>query len=111
MIKMTKDQNIKLGECPYCKSVEYERLDLEPQDDDIIVKCFCKCRKEFTEYFSIDEVKFDKEGEEFIFNNALCKDEKETLLKALNLLIESECDTTDYTRIINVLSGGLNEES
>lgn len=106
-----KTKTIKLGECPYCKSENYARVDINWSDDFCSAFCECNdCENSFKEYFALDEVKFDVDGEEFIWNNTLSKSEKETLLKAMQLLIEKENDTENYTRIIRVLKGKLNEE-
>ena len=48
---------IKLGECPYCQSINYSRQETEFTDDWIKVPCECHdCNKEFVEYFGLDEV-------------------------------------------------------
>ncbi len=102
---------INLGECPFCNSINYTRNVRDWNEDFCSLECACNdCENYWTEYFQLEEVKFDKEGEEFIYNNCLSKEEKAILLKAINLLIETENDTKDYSRIINVLEGNLNEE-
>lgn len=111
MEKHKKTEKVELGKCPYCNSTEYIRNTRGTEGDYVSMDCFCSdCDRWFVEYFGLDEVKFDNDGEEFILNNALTEDEKETLIKSLNLLVETEGDIKDYTRIYNVLNGGLNEE-
>lgn len=107
---------IKLGVCPYCENEYYNRSvseDVNCYDVPYtVIDCSCdKCSKCWTEYFTMDEVKFDLEDEEdIVYNNSLGKDDKEVLLKALNLLVDKEGDKTDYTRIFNILNGELNKE-
>jgi transcriptional regulator NrdR family protein len=110
------ENKIKFGKCPHCNSTEYhEGVSAFVNGYDhpyVIMNAYCKdCGKEFTTYYSQDEVRFDNEdGEEEIYNNVLSKSDKETILRAMNLLIEREEDTEDYTRIINIMNGGLNQE-
>lgn len=105
---MKKYKNISLGECPYCNSVNYTRVDNEWVDDFVNVSCNCNdCNKDFTEYFQLDEVKFDCKEDDICLGNTLGYSEKEILLKAMNLLIETEGDTKDYTGILTILKGGL----
>ena len=109
-------EEIKFGKCPFCESREYSESISEfvncYGNPYVIMDTYCNdCEKSFTTYYSQDEVKFDDEnGEEQIYNNSLSKDDKEVLLKAINLLIDQEGDTNDYTRIIKVLNGELNRE-
>lgn len=104
-------KEIELGKCPFCNSINYNRYDTNLEEDFFTAKCECNdCNKEFKEYFGIDEVTFDWYGESITLNNAFIKDERETLIKALNLLVEKEGDVKDYIRIFNILNGGLNEE-
>lgn len=104
-------KEVKLGKCPYCNSINYSREDTNLEEDFFRVRCSCNdCDKEFTEFFRLDEVKFDLDDDSVILNNVFSEKEKETLIKALNLLIEKEGDVKDYTRIFNILNGGLNEE-
>lgn len=102
---------VELGKCPHCNSINYSRYDTDLNEDFFTARCECNdCGKEFKEYFGLDEVKFDKDGKEIILNKAFIKHERETLIEALNLLIDTEGDTKDYIRIFNILNGGLNEE-
>lgn len=104
-------KGIELGKCPYCNSIDYSRYDTNLEEDFFTARCCCNnCDKEFKEYFGLDEVKFEMDDDTIILNNALIKHEKETLIKALNLLVEKEGDVEDYSRIFNVLNGKLNEE-
>ncbi len=117
---MVKTNEIKLGQCPYCNTLNYSRGSLEIEEDFVFCDNNCdNCGEDFREYFGLDEVRFkekistDEEvtyGDYIIYNNTLIKDEKETLLGAMNLLVDREGDTKDYTRIFNILYGRLNEE-
>lgn len=106
--------NWKLGECPFCHSKGYDVVETNYYDEGkpyVCAECMCNdCEEGFVEYYGLDEIKFEENGEEFIFNNCLSDRDKEVLLKAMELLIEKEQDTNDYSKIINILKGGLNRE-
>lgn len=112
---MEEGKIIQLGKCPYCKGEDYESSYSEMVADYdipyVVFDCNCnKCDKIFTEYFSLDEVKFDSDNddEENIYaTSTLGKEEKETLTKALNLLVETEEDQKDYSQIFDKLKGEL----
>jgi hypothetical protein len=104
-----KNKNFKLGDCPYCKGEDIQRDYSEYQREYheikpyVIFDCFCnECEMSFSEYFSVDETKLENE-EEAYYTDVLSKDDKEVLIKALNLLVEEENDTNDYTKIFNIL--------
>lgn len=110
---------IELGKCPFCKSVGYdESLSEIVNDYDTpycVMACYCsKCEKSFTEYFGIDEVKFDDNDSECIYSNSLSEEEKEVIKglveeKMKNLNIEEY--RLKLERILKVMSGGLNNEN
>lgn len=111
MEKHKKTEKVELGKCPYCNSTEYIRNTRGTEGNFVSMDCFCNdCDRWFVEYFGLDEVKFDKDGEEFILNNALTEDEKKILKDALNVFIDCNNDVDDCSRIFKVLNGGLNEE-
>lgn len=98
----------KLGRCPYCNGDNYTRDLSEIVNDYCVFDCWCNnCDERFTEYFVLDEVKYDKEDEEFFVCSTLGDNEKETLIKALNLLVESESDKNNYSEIFGKLKGEL----
>lgn len=105
---------IELSKCPYCQGDNYERNTDDYQEDYVIMACYCnECEKSFTEYFSLDEVKFDdpnNEEDDVFYTNNLSEQDKKTVIKAINLLIAKENDVNDYSRIINVMNGGCNKE-
>jgi len=103
------NKEIKLGLCPYCDSNNYSRSVEDYQQDYIVMDCCCnECNESWTEYSSLDEVKFYKENEEYIYNNSLSETEKETLIKAMILLKKTEkIEIPYYTRIIRILKGKL----
>jgi transcriptional regulator NrdR family protein len=108
-IKMSK---IELGKCPYCKSESYDSVESEFVTEStkpyVVVACSCnECKKTFTEYYGLDEVAFDVGDETEYASNTISDEEKQILLKALNLLINQEEDTKDYTNLINKLNGGI----
>lgn len=104
----------KLGECPFCHSVDYTRSVNCFEEDFVRMDCSCdKCDKWFTEYYGLDEIKFDVNGEEFICNKSLSKDEKELIIKIINEWESDEYDNEmckKLERIKKVMSGGLNRE-
>ncbi len=112
--------NKKLGFCPYCESDNYSRENLQLEDDFVRIQCNCNnCGEDFTEYFGLDEIFFRKKistenklkyGEEIYFTTQLSGNEREIIKKALNLLIEKENDTEDYTSIFNKLNDLAIEE-
>lgn len=101
---------VKLGYCPYCNLDNYSRDTEDYQDNYVKMVCFCNdCKETFNEYFQLDEVTFNKNGEEFICSNTISNEEKEVLLRALKLLIEK--DGGDYKELIKILEGGLRVEN
>ena len=106
-------EKIKLCECPYCKDKEFQETISEFVSESnspyLVMDCYCnKCEKSFTQYYSADEIKFeDKDEEDISFSNTLSKEQKDILVRALNVLVEKEQDTEDYSEIYNILNGGL----
>lgn len=105
---------IKLGYCPYCNSENYSRDVDDWNDDYCSINCDCNdCNETFTEYYSLDEVKFDKEGEEFVYDNTLSEEEK---LLILSLVREYKKNVSNresrlqLNRIIRIMKGRLNRE-
>jgi len=104
----------KLGICPYCSNEGVDRdysehvegvYDNAPY---VVFNCSCEsCNKNFSEYYSLDEVKEEDNDEERYHTTTISKPNKEILLKALNLLIDSEGDTKDYTELIKLLNNGV----
>ena len=105
IIRPTK-QNYKLGKCPHYNSNDYSRDNLSPEDDYIKCSCNCNnCNKSFNEFFGLDEVSFDILEEATYRTNKLTQCDKRVLLRALDLLVETENDTNDYSNIFNILNG------
>ena len=99
---------IKLSHCPFCDSTNYSRDSLEPMDDFISCECECECGEWFKEYFGLDEVKFNTVKGEFVLNKALLKEDKEILIKAIDLL--DDVDPESRARILKILNDELVEE-
>ncbi len=113
--KLEGKLDVKLGECPFCNTDDYSRHTQDWVDDFCCVKCTCnECNRDFTEYFGLDEVKFDKEDENFIYNNSLYGDEKEIIKEWAEEQLEFGSPTEEYKnkllRIFNVMDGSLNED-
>lgn len=113
-------ENVKLGECPFCNSTNYERGSLEPIDDFIVTRCECQdCNKEFKEYFGLDEVAFDtKEETGIILNKTLFQCDKDTIgdwAEQELLMKEEQFSNKDHhddykirvNRILNIMRGRL----
>lgn len=83
--KLNNKKKVELGLCPHCQSYNYERSSPDYNDDYVIMECYCNdCQNTFTEYFSLDEVKFtdtDTDGNEteIFYTESLNKDDKETI--------------------------------
>lgn len=54
---MDKERRInpskEAGKCPYCDSPDYNRKQVNPFDDYILIDCFCKCGRDFKETFGL----------------------------------------------------------
>ena len=103
---------IKFGLCPHCHSENYNSYESERVNDYeipyLVYDCYCNdCKKTFTEYFSLDEVKFDDEETEVYATNTLSKGEKDILIAGLNLLVDFQQDEIDYSKIFKKLKGEL----
>ena len=104
---------IKLSECPYCQGEDYESSYSEMVADYkipyVVFDCRCnECYKMFTEYFSLDEVKFDTDDEEDNYvTSTISEEEKGVLIKALNLLVEKEGDVNDYSTLFDKLKNEM----
>jgi len=119
-------KKIELGKCPYCKSTDYyptnDEWVIEMPNNYIVYSCRCNaCGEYFSEYYSQDEIKFDNDEEEFIYNNTLGQEDKDTIKgwAEAELEMKEEQFTNkehhdDYKmrvkRIINLMSGGLEKE-
>ena len=105
VLKALGSKEVELGRCPYCLSENYSRDGLELVEDNVRTYCSCEnCEKEFIEWFGLDEIYSKLQDEEFSYTTTLNRDEKEIILKAMNLLIEQENDTNDYSKIIKKLN-------
>lgn len=103
-------KKIELGKCPYCNAGDYSRADQDWFDDTCKCTCIChNCGESFVEYFQLDEVKFEKDGEEFIYNNSLNGEHKKILREALSVYsdyIENFGKEGDFKEIYTILNGG-----
>lgn len=99
----------ELGKCPHCDNEGYERHFSEVVMNYCTFDCEChSCEERFSEYFSLDETTWDDEEEnEWFLTSTFGDDEKETLIRALNLLIEKEGDVKNYSEILGKLKGEL----
>lgn len=125
MSKMkNKESEIKLGYCPHCNSDNYDVVETNYYNEGkpyVCADCRCNnCPNIFTEYYGIDEVKFDKEDEEQIYTNSLSDEDKTFIADLLEIKKEelikiafksNQKKTKDkIERIIKIMRGGLIKE-
>lgn len=109
-----KGEGVKLGQCPYCGSINYSRYDNSLNEDEFKVLCECDdCEKHFTEYFDLCDIETSDspEGDIICYSSRFSHDEKQALLCAMGLLIDMDGDCKNYSDIIAKLEGKLVKSS
>lgn len=102
--------------CPHCNEMNYDAGATDWSIEGVVATdCFCNsCSKRFTNFYTLSEVQYytnEEDGDNGKNKKtlilSLTEKEKQTILKAIELLIDQEEDTISHEVIVHKLLGHM----